>query len=36
MKVHSALFYQECMKKSTPKFRMDMEQQEEPLRVFPL
>ena len=36
MKVHSALFYQGCMKKSTPKFRMDMEQEEEPLRVFPL
>ena len=36
MKVHSASFYQECMKKSTPNFRMDMEQEEEPLRVFPL
>ena len=36
MKALSALFYQGCKKKATPKFRMDMEQEEEPLRVFPL
>ena len=36
MKVSSALFYQGCMKKAIPKFWMDMEQEEDPLRVVPL
>ena len=36
MKTSTALFYHRCMKKATPKFRMDMEQEEEPLRDFPL
>ena len=36
MKTSTALFYHRCMKKATPKFRMDMEQEEEPLQDFPL